>query len=95
MLIRRRADILTSEITDESSYWNRREFLQAAGIGLAAVGFMPRELARFGQADEDKLTPYEDVTGYNNFYEFGTDKDDPKAERRQLQDSALEDRGCG
>ena len=28
--------------------------------------------------DEDKLTPYESVTTYNNFYEFGTDKDDPQ-----------------
>jgi methionine sulfoxide reductase catalytic subunit len=27
--------------------------------------------------DDDKLTPWEDVTGYNNFYEFGTDKSDP------------------
>ncbi|MBI4887944.1 MAG: protein-methionine-sulfoxide reductase catalytic subunit MsrP [Acidobacteria bacterium] len=25
----------------------------------------------------EKINPYEDVTGYNNFYEFGTDKDDP------------------
>jgi methionine sulfoxide reductase catalytic subunit len=25
----------------------------------------------------DKLTPYEDATTYNNFYEFGTDKEDP------------------
>jgi len=28
-------------------------------------------------ATEDKLTPGEDVTGYNNYYEFGTGKDDP------------------
>jgi sulfoxide reductase catalytic subunit YedY len=27
--------------------------------------------------DDDKLTPWEDVTGYNNYYEFGTDKGDP------------------
>ena len=26
---------------------------------------------------KDKLTPYKDVTTYNNFYEFGTDKEDP------------------
>ena len=26
---------------------------------------------------EEKLTPYRDVTSYNNFYEFGTGKDDP------------------
>lgn len=27
--------------------------------------------------DDDPLTPYEDVTSYNNFYEFGTGKGDP------------------
>jgi len=42
MLIRRPPDIPSSEIADESLYWSRREFLQAAGIGMAAVGgFIP------------------------------------------------------
>ena len=36
----------------------------------------------------DKLTPYKDVTTYNNFYEFGTDKDDPARERAHAQDRA-------
>jgi methionine sulfoxide reductase catalytic subunit len=26
---------------------------------------------------QDKVTPYKDITTYNNFYEFGTDKSDP------------------
>jgi sulfoxide reductase catalytic subunit YedY len=77
MLIRRPADIPTSEITDESLFWNRREFLQAAGFMVAAGGLIPRlARGRFGPSD-DKLTPYEDVTGYNNYYEFGSDKGDP------------------
>jgi sulfoxide reductase catalytic subunit YedY len=77
MLIRRRADIPTSEITDESLFWNRREFLQVAGFVVAAGGLIPRlARGRFGPGD-DKLTPYEDVTGYNNYYEFGSDKGDP------------------
>jgi sulfoxide reductase catalytic subunit YedY len=77
MLIARPHDIPAADITDESKYWNRREFLKAAGIGVAASGFLPpwNRLVR----DDDKLTPYEDITGYNNFYEFGTDKGDPKA----------------
>jgi len=28
-------------------------------------------------SQEEELTPYEDVTTYNNFYEYGTGKDDP------------------
>ena len=33
----------------------------------------------YGLQPDDRPTPYEDVTGYNNFYEFGTGKEDPKA----------------
>jgi len=77
MLINRPPDIPSSEITDESLFWNRRAFLKAAGLGAAAVGgLLPFRGHRFGLS-EDKLTPWEDVTGYNNYYEFGTGKDDP------------------
>jgi methionine sulfoxide reductase catalytic subunit len=59
-------------------FWNRREFLKAAGIGVAAAGgLIPIAARGRSRYDEDKLTPYEDVTGYNNYYEFGTDKGDP------------------
>src|SRR5690349_19035296 len=34
---------------------------------------------------DDKLTPYEDVTTYNNFYEFGTDKSDPAANAKNFR----------
>jgi sulfoxide reductase catalytic subunit YedY len=84
MLIRRPPDIPTREITDERLYHSRREFLAGLlGMGLLLTpgerralteGIAGRLLAR---QDDDKLTPYESVTGYNNFYEFGTGKDDP------------------
>ena len=78
MLIRHRPDIPVSEITDESLFWNRRDFLKAAGLGAAAVGgLLPLRTGVPGFSDEEKLTPWEDVTGYNNYYEFGTGKDDP------------------
>jgi methionine sulfoxide reductase catalytic subunit len=78
MVIRRSPSIKSAEITDERLYWSRRDFLRSAG-GAAAAGLLPLEhLGRaFPPGDEDKLTPWEDVTGYNNFYEFGTDKSDP------------------
>jgi sulfoxide reductase catalytic subunit YedY len=85
MLISRFPDIPASEITDESLYWNRREFLKAAGFGVAAAGgLLPFPMARGGREDE-KLTPYEDVTGYNNYYEFGTGKDDPARNAGRLR----------
>jgi sulfoxide reductase catalytic subunit YedY len=80
MLIRRPPDLSSAEITEERHYLNRREFL----AGLAAAGVMltagEREaLARMVPrgGDDDKLTPYESVTTYNNYYEFGTGKEDP------------------
>ncbi len=91
MLIRKPNDIASSEITPESAYLDRRKFLGAlGGMGLAAarvaagtgtVGAAGAALvacdAEAAEPPEDKLTPYEDITTYNNFYEFGTDKSDP------------------
>lgn len=43
-----------------------------------------------GAQAPDKWTPYKDVTGYNNFYEFGTDKTDPAARAHALKTSPWE-----
>jgi methionine sulfoxide reductase catalytic subunit len=82
MLIKKPDDLRASEITPENLYYDRREFLRAAGLlGIAAATFGRVEPANAatqdGQQLKDELTPYEDVTTYNNFYEFGTDKSDP------------------
>src|SRR5687767_11699382 len=94
MLIRRPDDIPSAEITDERLYLSRRAFLGAAGgIGLvAASGGVSSLLACAPRDDEepagaaappdDELTPYDDVTSYNNFFEFGTDKADPAVNAR-------------
>ncbi|WPZ21434.1 protein-methionine-sulfoxide reductase catalytic subunit MsrP [Sulfitobacter faviae] len=61
------------DVTDEAQYLNRRQIMGGAmaGLGLAGLGQ--------GAAAQDGLTPndYEDITQYNNYYEFGTGKDDP------------------
>ena len=82
MLIKKPDDIHSSEITPEEFYFGRREFLRAAGLlGIVAatggVGAAATSVRRQGTQDKDELTPLEDVTTYNNFYEFGTDKSDP------------------
>jgi sulfoxide reductase catalytic subunit YedY len=89
MLIRRPADIASSEITPETVYVDRRRFLgMAASAGAATL--MPGTLAACkpadgGQQPQEKLTPLEDVTSYNNFYEFGTDKGDPARNARNFR----------
>jgi sulfoxide reductase catalytic subunit YedY len=86
MFIRRPPDIPTSEITDESLFWNRRDFLKAAGFGAVAIGgFLPTNTRGLLAPDDEKLTPWEDVTGYNNYYEFGTGKDDPARNAGRLR----------
>ncbi len=61
------------DVTDEAQYLNRRQIMGGAmaGLGLAWLGQ--------GAAAQEGLTPndYEDITQYNNYYEFGTGKDDP------------------
>jgi sulfoxide reductase catalytic subunit YedY len=80
MLIRRPDDIPSSEITPESVYQNRRQFMGTAGalaLGTALTPSALQALAATGGVQEDKVTPEEDATTYNNFYEFGTGKEDP------------------
>jgi sulfoxide reductase catalytic subunit YedY len=86
MLIRRPPDIPSAELTDERVYLNRRQFMAAVGgvgasLALGRLGpFTGQGTGRGGLGvgpGEDKLTPYESITHYNNFYEFGTDKEEP------------------
>ena len=86
MLIRRPPDIPSSEITGESLYLNRRAFIKTAGAAAAAVAAgVAAPVAAAAQRLDDKPTPYEDVTTYNNFYEFGTDKSDPAKNAHTLK----------
>ena len=87
MIIRRQPDLRYSDVTPKEVYLNRRRFLttSAAAAGALALGSQaqgaPTKLnAAKTQAPfsvTDKQTPLAVVTGYNNFYEFGTDKEDP------------------
>jgi sulfoxide reductase catalytic subunit YedY len=95
MLIGRPSEVKSSEITPESLYLNRRQWIAAlaAGSALAAAG--PSALAQepqavgtpFGLQPDDKPTPWTDVTTYNNFYEFGTDKSDPAKNSKAFRTS--------
>ncbi len=78
MLIGKTSDIAPSEITPRSVYVRRREVLAglAALIGGGAAAATAAQSAISVSTDE-KLTPLEDVTSYNNFYEFGGTKSDP------------------
>jgi methionine sulfoxide reductase catalytic subunit len=83
-----------SVVTPQSHYLKRREFLRTFGLGLAGGAMLPvmGQAATFGFPDSlndadklpgVKLTPYEHITSYNNFYEWGLDKGDPKVNANQ------------
>ena len=97
MLIRKPADIPYSEITPKSLYLRRREFIQAtaggavaAAAAIAVPGARAQGRAKLPNVRKSPLSAteapngYDDVTGYNNFYEFGTDKEDPKANAQRF-----------
>jgi sulfoxide reductase catalytic subunit YedY len=85
MIIRKGDGLRSSDITPESVYLNRRQFMTALPFATAAIA-SPSVLAACDSSDADgsgsaraqeEQTPFEVVTTYNNFYEFGTGKEDP------------------
>ena len=85
MLIKPRPDLPESQITPREVYLRRRDFMRLAAGAAAALllpGAEAGEKLTFRQAapplsTTDTPTPYKSVTGYNNFYEFGSEKEDP------------------
>src|SRR6202008_1848151 len=87
------SSIQSSEITPRATYMNRRAFMAAGAASAAALAadrfahvFRPDEVRAEAKLTTVPsklstqgltLTSLEDITHYNNFYEFGVDKGDP------------------
>jgi sulfoxide reductase catalytic subunit YedY len=103
MLIKKPSDIQPSEITGESTYLNRRNFMRLgllAGTGVVTgLGYRyfnpppppPVEVKDIGNIEtqksfstDEKPNAFEEITNYNNYYEFGTDKGDPARAAQRL-----------
>ncbi|MDG1118527.1 MAG: protein-methionine-sulfoxide reductase catalytic subunit MsrP [Flavimaricola sp.] len=72
MAYRWKNDLTQADVTPKSMFLNRRQLMGgAAGLGLAA--------AAGGARAQGALEPntLEEIRTYNNFYEFGTGKEDP------------------
>ncbi|MGR2660010.1 protein-methionine-sulfoxide reductase catalytic subunit MsrP [Chromobacterium haemolyticum] len=89
MLIKKPADISSSDITPEGVYLNRRHFmLGSAGLLLSAetlAALAAKKSPLSTLAGNDKANSLKEIAGYNNFYEFGTDKADPAANAGSLK----------
>ena len=100
MLIRRADELKWRDVTPHALYLRRREFIHATAApllasplaalaasavdaqgGLPKLTFKKSPLSTTGE----ELTPYQDVTTYNNFYEFGVDKDSPSRNAGSLK----------
>ena len=116
LLIKNTAGIAPSEITDESVYLRRRDFIRLAGGAAVAAAAAPL-LACSGEpvaaerggggtfgsaqspltgykekavATDEKLNTFDEITGYNNFYEFGTEQERSQAQRRIAHDQPVD-----
>jgi sulfoxide reductase catalytic subunit YedY len=91
VLIRKPAAIRPSEITSEANYLNRRDFMRAGAVAggsllaPAAIGAVIPD-ARYARlpdvtksrySTDEKPNSFEDISTYNNYYEFGLGKSDP------------------
>ena len=88
-MARWQADMQESEATPEPLYLRRREFLRLGAAGAVGAllpaaaspsgpnGALLAPARRLEMAGGEKPSTWEQITTYNNFYEFGTDKDDP------------------
>jgi sulfoxide reductase catalytic subunit YedY len=95
MLIRKPADLRHSDVTPKQFYLNRRRFL-AAGSAIAGAWALPtpagatmklNNVTKSAYTVNEKITPKDDITSYNNYYEFGTDKADPARYANTLRPS--------
>src|SRR6185369_880200 len=79
MIIRKPPELRYSDVTPREIYVNRRRFLAAAMAAPAAVAFAGKlaNIQKSPLSGDEKPSSPDIVTHYNNFYEFGTAKDDP------------------
>lgn len=71
------------EITSKAHYTNRRQLMAGATAmaGMGLLGISPAMASLNYQKGQppagEKLTPLDKVTTYNNYYEFGVEKEEP------------------
>ena len=103
MLIKRPSDVRSSEISDKATYLNRRAFIQAAvgvlGVGALAGetavnaqqpaphGRKLENIQKSALSTTEKPNTWQQITTYNNFYEFGVDYKDAATYAKSLKTS--------
>jgi sulfoxide reductase catalytic subunit YedY len=87
MLIQRAPEFRYSDITPKALFLNRRQWL-AAAMGSVAAPLRAAKISGVQKSPlsvDEKVTPFADAAGYNNYYEFGTAKTDPAKNAHRLK----------
>ena len=86
--------IFGSEITSYKAYLNRRQFIQSSTATLIGTTLSSNLYGAYERKDNqyndqlsqnDTLNTYEEITTYNNYYEFGSKKSDPSSNSGQFK----------
>jgi sulfoxide reductase catalytic subunit YedY len=89
VLIRNAPDLRDCDVTDKALYLRRREFIgggaAALGLGLQPALAAPLAAAKSRLSTTEKPTSKDDITSYNNYYEFGVDKESPSRTAGRLK----------
>lgn len=77
MAYRWKNDLTRADVTPKAAFLNRRQIM--AGLAGAGLVGATRPAWAMGPWQDQDLTPntFEEITSYNNYYEFGTSKEDP------------------
>ena len=79
MAFRWKNTLTDNDVTPEHLFLNRRQVIGAAAAGLALTG-----IGASARAETLEPNEWDDITSYNNFYEFGTGKGDPAKHAHML-----------
>ncbi|MDC7698968.1 protein-methionine-sulfoxide reductase catalytic subunit MsrP [Vogesella indigofera] len=87
MLIKTLTDRLSSaDITPQAVYLNRRQFMAgSAGLLLPVSAIAALPATKSPLSTSEKPNSRDDITSYNNYYEFGTGKEEPALYARRLK----------
>ncbi|WP_039019535.1 protein-methionine-sulfoxide reductase catalytic subunit MsrP [Halocynthiibacter namhaensis] len=72
-------DLNWSDVTPKSQFMNRRQLIKGAAgaVALGSIGGAAHARGKYAVEGVDEVNSLSDITNYNNFYEFGTGKEDP------------------
>lgn len=82
--MRFKTDLKWSDVTPKSAWLSRRQLIAGAGALMATPALAKIEAAKSAFSTDEAPNTFEEITTYNNYYEFGLDKGDPARNARLL-----------